>query len=113
MTERPAAPRPQQVTTAVVLAVTGCLLTLANLFSVRDELNGTTVQQGLQDAEKQAQGVGLSAAAMTDVLHGLVYVSGALTAAVTVLAVYAWRRHRGAWLALFVLAALMVLTLPV
>ena len=112
MTDSPPPSRPQQVTTAVVISVTACVLAVVNLFSTRDELRGTTLRDTVAEAQAGV-GFGTDEQLVLRVLEVMVLVSGALAATGIVLAVYAWQRHRAAWIGFFVVAALLALTLPV
>ena len=114
MTDSSQPSRPPQVTTAVVISVTACVLAVVNLFDTRDELRGSSFGDALTEAQdRTGGGVGLSNDQLLSALQVLVFVSGALAAAAAVLAVYAWQRNRAAWIGFFVLAAPLALTLPV
>ena len=112
MTDSSQPSRPQQVTTAVVLSVTACVLAVVNLFSTRDELRGTSIRESITEAQAGV-GFGADEQVVLRVLEVMVLVSGALAATGIVLAVYAWQRNRAAWIGFFVVAALLALTLPV
>lgn len=109
MTDAPQPSRPQQVTTAAVLAVAASTLAVANLFSTRDQLRTSTVREAL--GEQSGRGpLAQGGPGTVEVLEVLVLVSGALAATAGVLAVFAWQRHRAAWMAFFFVAGLMTFT---
>ena len=115
MSEEKGAARPRQVTTAVVIAVVGCLVLVIGLFDTLGNLRTPSMRESVDDFLGKAPGssLGLDTPQVIDLMRALAFVSGALAAMGLVFAVFALQRHRGARIGYTVVAALLVLTMPV
>ncbi len=106
----PSPARPRQVTLAGVMATVACVLLVLGLFDTMSGIGSTETQDSVEDFLSSAPGdrLGLDVDGVVDVLRGLVLLSGALSAAGAILAVYCMRRHRGARIGLSVVAVAML-----
>lgn len=102
--------RPRQVTVAGVMAAAACLLLVFTLFDAMAQVRSADMRDTVDAFLRKppGNGLGLDAAAVVDLLRGLVLFSGALAAAGAVLAIFALQRHRGARIGLSVAAVLLL-----
>jgi hypothetical protein len=115
MSENTTPERPRQVTMAAVLAIVFSAMLVLTLFDTLGRLRTPDMRDTVGEflAEPPGSSLGLEVAQVIDVMRVLAYVSGALAAAALVLAVFVMQRHRGARIGFTVVAALLLLTLPV
>ena len=115
MSDPNAAARPREVTTAGVLALCGCVLLVVTLFDAMAQVRSSEVRDGIQQFLRTppGDGLGVSVDTLVSVLRGVVLFNGAVAAAATVLAVFTFRRHRGARVGFTVAAAVLLFTAPV
>ncbi len=115
MSEEKTSPRPRQVTTAGVMAVVGSLLLVLGLFDTLRRLRTPEAREEVDDFLSRSPGntLGIDTAQVIDLMRALTFVSGALAAMGLVFAIYVLQRHRGARIGFTVVAALLVLTVPV
>jgi hypothetical protein len=107
--------RPRQVTTAVVIAVIGCLVLVIGLFDTLGNLRTPSMRESVDDFLGKAPGssLGLDTPQVIDLMRALAFVSGALAAMGLVFAIFALQRHGGARIGYTVVVALLLLTVPV
>jgi hypothetical protein len=115
MSEEKGLARPRQVTMAVVIAVVGSLVLVIGLFDTLGRLRTPDMRDAVDEFLSEAPGstLGIDTAQVIDMMRTLAFVSGALAAMCLVFAVYVMQRHRGARIGFTVVAALLVLTVPV
>jgi hypothetical protein len=115
MSEDKGPARPRQVTTAVVVAVVGCLVLVIGLFDTLGRLRTPAMREAIDEFLGQAPGdtLALTTEQVVSMLRTLAFFSGALAAAALVCAVFALQRHRGARVGYTVAAGLLLLTVPV
>ena len=115
MSEEKGPARPRQVTMAVTMAVIGGLVLVLGLFDTLGRLRTPSARESVDEFLGQPPGntLGFDTGQVIEMLRGLTFVSGALAAMGLVFAIYVMQRHRGARIGFTVVAALLVLTIPV
>ena len=100
---------------AVTMAVIGGLVLVLGLFDTLGRLRTPSARESVDEFLGQPPGntLGFDTAQVIEMLRGLTFVSGALAAMGLVFAIYIMQRHRGARIGFTVVAALLVLTIPV
>lgn len=99
-------PRPRQVTLAAWMIIGGSALVVLTVFDRIAGLNSLETRESIELflAEPPGSGLGLSVPDAVGVLRVLSMVAGACAAATAILGVHVLRRHRGARIAVSVLA---------
>ncbi|HET6560699.1 MAG TPA: hypothetical protein VFG72_02405 [Marmoricola sp.] len=115
MSEQKAPPRPRQVTMAGVMSVVGSLLLVISLFDTLGRLRTPETRESVADflATPPGSGLGIDVAQAVDLMRVLALASGALAAMALVFAVFVLQRHVPARIGFTVVAALLLLTVPV
>jgi hypothetical protein len=104
-------PRPRPVTVAGVIAASTCLLMVFWLLDIETQVRSVEVRHSITDTLRSRGWLGIvSVSQVIDVMHGIVAVSAALSAAGLVLAIYSLRRHRAARVGLSVVAVCLLFT---
>lgn len=100
---------------AVVLGVISSVLLVLGLFDTLDRLRTPAMREVVDDflAEAPGSSLGVDTAQVVEWMRGLTFVSGALAATGLVFAIFVLQRHRGARIGFTVVAALLLLTVPV
>ncbi len=108
-------PRPRQVTMATVMAVIGSLVLVISLVDSLGRIRTPETRRAIDEflAQPPGSGLGVETAQVVDGMRLLAYVSGALAAVALVLGIFLLQRHRGARIGLTVIAALLLVTMPV
>lgn len=108
-------PRPRQITMAVAMSVVGSLLLVVSLFDTLGRLRTPDTRESIEEFLVDLPGGGppLETAQVVDALRMLTFLSGALAAMLLVFAVFVLQRHRGARIGFTVVAALLLVTIPV
>jgi hypothetical protein len=109
MSEQQAA-RPRRVTVAGVMAAAACALLVVTLFDSMARVRSAAMRDAVDAFLRESPGAGLQVDVdgVLGLLRAVVLVSGALSAAGIVLAIYTLRRHRGARTGLTVIAVLLL-----
>jgi MFS family permease len=108
-------PRPRQITMAVAMSVVGSLLLVVSLFDTLGRLRTPDTRESIDELLAGLPGGAgkLETAQVVDALRALTFASGALAAMLLVFAVFVLQRHRGARIGFTVVAALLLVTIPV
>jgi hypothetical protein len=107
--------RPSKVTLAASMGGVSCLVLIFSLFDTLTRLRGVDMRDQVTKSlsEPPFDTLGVSVGDVLAGMRALAFVSGGLAAAGVVLAVFVFRRHRGARIGFTVVAALLLLTTPV
>jgi hypothetical protein len=104
-------PRPRPVTVAGVIAASTCVLLVLWLLDIETQVRSIEVRHSITDTLKSRGWQGLvSVSEVIAIMHGIIAVSAALSAAGLVLAIYCLRRHRAARIGLSVVAVCLLFT---
>lgn len=115
MSEEKGAARPRQVTMAAAVGVISSVLLVVGLFDTLDRLRTPAMRDVVDEflAEAPGSSLGLETAQVIDAMRVLAFVTGALAAMMLVFAIFVLQRHRGARIGFTVVAALLLLSVPV
>src|SRR3954451_19173789 len=102
--------RPRRVTVAGLMAAAACALLVVTLFDSMARVRSADMRDAVDAFLRESPGAGLQVGVdgVLDLLRAVVLISGALSAAGIVLAIYTLRRHRGARVGLTVIAVLLL-----
>lgn len=112
MSEPATLPRPRQVTMAAWMIIGGSLLVVLTVFDRMAGLNSLDTREAITLflSEPPGDGLGLSVSEAIATIRVLSMVAGACAAAAAILGFHVLRRHKGARIALTVLAVPLFLT---
>src|SRR4051794_366236 len=102
--------RPRRVPVAGLMAAAACALLVVTLFDSMARVRSAEMRDTVDAFLRESPGAGLQVGVdgVLELLRAVVLISGALSAAGIVLAVYTLRRHRGARVGLTVIAVLLL-----
>jgi hypothetical protein len=104
-------PRPRPVTVAGVIAASTCALLVVWLLDIETQVRSIEVRHSITDTLRGRGWEGIvSVSEVIAIMHGIIAVSAALSAAGLVLAIYSLRRHRAARIGLSVVAVCLLFT---
>lgn len=114
MSEPSTSARPRQLTMAGGFVIGGSVLLLLTVFDTFTSLQSVEMREEVTEvlSSPTGKGLGISVGEALSLMRGGLMVAAACAAAAAVLGVYALQRHRGARIALSVLAVPILLTAP-